>query len=65
MGFRGKRSPSGLLICGVEALSRQRSWDLAFIERRGWTLVDTYVDHGVSGSREKRPELDRMVLKNG
>ena len=23
----------------------------AFIERRGWKLVDTFVDHGVSGSR--------------
>lgn len=34
----------------------------AFIERRGWALVDTFVDHRVSGSREKRPELDRIYL---
>ena len=33
----------------------------AFIERRGWNLMDTFVDHGVSGSREKRPALDRMM----
>jgi len=31
------------------------------IERRGWTLADTYVDHGVSGSRARRPELNRML----
>jgi DNA invertase Pin-like site-specific DNA recombinase len=28
---------------------------------RGWYLVETYTDHGVSGSRERRPELDRML----
>jgi DNA invertase Pin-like site-specific DNA recombinase len=32
-----------------------------FIERRGWVLHDTYLDHGVSGSRDRRPELDRML----
>jgi DNA invertase Pin-like site-specific DNA recombinase len=33
----------------------------AFIERRGWQLVETYADHGVSGSRDRRPGLDRML----
>jgi DNA invertase Pin-like site-specific DNA recombinase len=28
---------------------------------RGWTIVDTYVDHGVSGAKERRTELDRMM----
>ena len=31
------------------------------IRHRGWKLVDTYVDHGVSGSRDRRPELNRML----
>lgn len=31
------------------------------IERRGWTLADTYLDQGFSGSRDRRPELDRML----
>ncbi len=31
------------------------------IERRGWQLVSTYSDHGVSGSRDKRPGLDQMM----
>ena len=32
-----------------------------FIERRGWRLVETYTDHGVSGSRDSRPGLDLML----
>ena len=32
----------------------------ALIERRGWTLGDTYCDHGVSGTKDRRPELDRL-----
>jgi DNA invertase Pin-like site-specific DNA recombinase len=29
--------------------------------RRGWDIVGEYVDAGVSGARERRPELDRML----
>ncbi len=32
-----------------------------FRERRGWEIAGEYVDVGVSGAREKRPELDRML----
>jgi DNA invertase Pin-like site-specific DNA recombinase len=37
------------------------------ITRRGWRLVETYTDHGVSGSRESRPALDRLLAdaRNG
>jgi DNA invertase Pin-like site-specific DNA recombinase len=31
-----------------------------FCERRGWTLVE-YVDVGISGTKEKRPALDRLM----
>ena len=31
------------------------------VARRGWALVDTYLDHGVSGTRDRRPELDRLL----
>lgn len=31
-----------------------------FVARRGWTVAGEYVDAGVSGSRERRPELDRL-----
>jgi DNA invertase Pin-like site-specific DNA recombinase len=32
-----------------------------FCQRRGWELAGCYVDNGISGSRESRPELDRLM----
>jgi hypothetical protein len=32
-----------------------------FIARRGWTLVDTFTDEGISGSRDHLPGLDAMM----
>jgi DNA invertase Pin-like site-specific DNA recombinase len=32
-----------------------------YAERRGWTVADRYVDVGISGTKEKRPELDRLM----
>jgi DNA invertase Pin-like site-specific DNA recombinase len=32
-----------------------------YCERRAWKVVDEYVDVRISGAREKRPELDRMM----
>jgi DNA invertase Pin-like site-specific DNA recombinase len=29
--------------------------------RRGWQIVSEYVDEGISGSRERRPQLDRLM----
>ena len=31
-----------------------------YARARGWTTVE-YVDHGVSGARERRPALDRLI----
>jgi len=28
--------------------------------RRGWTVVGEYIDRGITGARERRPELDRL-----
>lgn len=33
-----------------------------YCERRGWTVVGEYVDVGISGSKEKRPELDKLLV---
>jgi len=33
----------------------------AHAERRGWEVVDEYVDQGISGTRQKRPALDRLM----
>jgi DNA invertase Pin-like site-specific DNA recombinase len=32
-----------------------------YAERRGWTVSGEYVDVGISGTKEKRPELDRLM----
>jgi DNA invertase Pin-like site-specific DNA recombinase len=32
-----------------------------YCERRGWSAADRYVDIGISGAKEKRPELDRLM----
>ena len=32
-----------------------------YCQRRGWTVVMEYVDVGISGAKEKRPELDRLL----
>lgn len=32
-----------------------------FITRRGWKLTDTYTDQSVSGAKDRRPELDRLL----
>ena len=32
-----------------------------YCERRGWTVIAEYVDVGISGAKEKRPELDRLL----
>jgi DNA invertase Pin-like site-specific DNA recombinase len=33
-----------------------------YIDRRGWRLTEEYIDEGVSGSRERRPALDRLMI---
>jgi len=33
----------------------------SYCERRGWTVFSEYVDCGISGSKEHRPELDRLL----
>jgi DNA invertase Pin-like site-specific DNA recombinase len=32
-----------------------------YCERRGWSVVDCYIDEGISGTKDRRPELDRLM----
>jgi hypothetical protein len=32
-----------------------------YCQRRGWEVADCYVDNGISGVKESRPELDRLM----
>lgn len=33
-----------------------------YCARRNWTVTSEYVDVGISGTKEKRPELDRLLV---
>jgi len=33
-----------------------------FCQRRGWQVAGEYVDLGISGAKEKRPQLDRLLI---
>jgi DNA invertase Pin-like site-specific DNA recombinase len=32
-----------------------------FAKARGWRLIDSYLDVGISGSKDSRPQLDRLM----
>src|SRR6202795_3592064 len=32
-----------------------------YCQRRGWEIIHEYVDVGISGTREKRPQLDKLI----
>jgi DNA invertase Pin-like site-specific DNA recombinase len=34
-----------------------------FAQARGWQIAGEYVDAGISGAKEKRPELDRLMAE--
>ena len=34
-----------------------------FAQARGWQVVGCYVDEGISGTTEKRPELERLLVE--
>ena len=33
-----------------------------FAQARGWRVVDSYVDEGISGSKDSRPQLNRLMV---
>ena len=32
-----------------------------YCKRRGWAIAGTYIDVGVSGSKDSRPELNKLI----
>jgi site-specific DNA recombinase len=43
------------------SLGEQKEAIAARIEAEGWELVDVYADEGISGKRDDRPELERLL----
>lgn len=44
-----------------QKLSLQLDETAELIRRRGWSLVDTFTDQGVSGAKRQRTELNRLL----
>jgi DNA invertase Pin-like site-specific DNA recombinase len=42
------------------SLKTQRERTRAYVEEKGYTLVHEFVEQGVSGAKESRPQLDRL-----
>src|ERR1700730_4893666 len=34
-----------------------------YVEARGWTVAEEYVDRGVSGAKDRRPALDQLIAE--
>ncbi|MEG0594334.1 MAG: recombinase family protein [Christensenella sp.] len=49
------------------SIENQRAIVTDFIAKKGWTLIDTYIDDGFSGTNFDRPNFQRMIddVRNG
>ncbi len=59
--------PRTALYARVSTTGKGQDVELQLVElrqvaaQRGWNVVGTYADEGISGSKAKRPELDRLM----
>ncbi len=55
------------IYCRVSTADKGQNPDLQLIplrdycKARGWTVVSEYIDRGVSGAKERRPQLDKLM----
>jgi DNA invertase Pin-like site-specific DNA recombinase len=43
------------------SLETQRARTRGYVEEKGWAFVEEFTEEGVSGAKESRPELDRLL----
>jgi DNA invertase Pin-like site-specific DNA recombinase len=65
-GPKGRRQMRAALYARVSTLKGQdptlQTRELReYCERRGWQIAGEYVDVGISGAKDSRPELNRMI----
>ena len=57
--------PRVAIYCRVSTLDQHPETQLIelrqAVAQRGWELTGVYTDHGISGARERRPQLDQML----
>lgn len=62
MGSKMKRAALYVRVSrGDQNSSLQSDETAELIHRREWVLAERYADEGISGSRDRRPELDRLM----
>jgi len=44
-----------------QSVEMQRAQLLEYVARRGWELTGEYTDEGISGTKDRRPGLDRLM----
>lgn len=44
-----------------QSITNQRDFLIDYIQKRGWQIVDTYIDDGFTGTNFNRPSFQRMV----
>jgi DNA invertase Pin-like site-specific DNA recombinase len=55
------------LYCRVSTVGKGQDTELQarelreYCDRRGWKIAGEYVDSGISGAKDRRPELDRLM----
>lgn len=49
------------------SIANQKQMLAAYVDERGWTLQETYIDDGYSGTTFDRPDFQRMIgdIQNG
>lgn len=58
---RQKRAAIYLRVSQVDQTTDNQRLDLERVaNQRGWDVVEIYLDHGISGTRDRRPALDRL-----
>jgi DNA invertase Pin-like site-specific DNA recombinase len=61
------QAPSAAIYARVSTTGNGQSPEMQlrdfaeYAKRRGWTVAGEYVDVGISGAKDKRPELDRLM----
>lgn len=55
------------LYCRVSTIGKGQDTEVQarelreYASRRGWTIAGEYLDSGISGTKDRRPELDRLM----
>lgn len=58
----GRRAAFYMRVSTADQNPQTQLWDLERLAaQRGFQVVERYVDHGISGTRARRPALDRLL----